>query len=190
VSILRVTTDGTPTWASWDTFGIFGCEDSSSSLHLKMDESERNVVSDCHADPKGVADSTTEITSCHTSGAKVLYSSGVYRFNGPTLDLSSGVRFQDPHGVIVRNNLSADNVLQFDDAGNLIGLQHNHLEWCHSGGGTECPSNQYKSAAPINIGSLVPPPVSTAPRPDHFSVRAHWYNDARLKVRRATLGSG
>ena len=114
---------------------------------LKTDdiELEKDVVSDCHADPSGASDSTKAITSCHASKRRVFYPVGTYRcdyrvifprvsigvsldlylntgelvgrrFNGKTLELSGGVRFADPAGVTVRNNISTENVLQFDDA--------------------------------------------------------------------------
>ena len=141
---------------------------------------ERSAVADCHADPTGVTDSTDALARCHASGDRVYYPNGVYRFNGPSLDLSGGVRFESPERVVVRNNISSENVLQLDDVGRLIGLQQNHLE-----------VSDLTTAAPMTVGSLVPPPLSSATTtPRRAQVLGFWYNDGGLETRRANPGSG
>lgn len=146
----------------------------------KAQQLERNAVTACDADPTGTTDSTAALVRCHASGDLVYYPNGVYRFNGPSLDLSGGVRFESPKGVIVRNNISAENVLQLDDAGRLIGLQQNHLE-----------VSDLTTAAPMTSGSLVSPPLSSAPTtPRRAQVLGFWYNDGGLETRRANPGSG
>ena len=127
------------------------------------------------ADPTGVIDSTVVLTRAHALGKKVFYPNGVYRFNGKTLDLSGGVAFESAGGVTVRNDVSTVNVLQFDDAGNLVGLMHNHLELDDGSLGGKLATD---------AGTLVRPPVSTAERPLRVDLLAHWYNDFGLEHRR------
>jgi len=133
------------------------------------------------ADPTGAVDCTEVLTRLHATGQRVYYPNGTYRFNGMTLDLSGGVRFETPTGVTVRNDLSDANVLQLDDVGNLVGLQHNHLEL-----------NEAKLGGPLPMGcgSLVPPPLSTRPVERRVDVLGYWYNDFGLETRRANPGSG
>jgi hypothetical protein len=140
---------------------------------------ERNAVTDCHADPSGATDSTLQLVRCHASGDRVFYPEGEYRLNAPTLDLSGGVRFASRSGVVVHNNISSESILQLDDAGRLIGLQQNHLE-----------RSDLATAAPMTVGSLVPPPLSSAPTPGRAQVLGLWYNDGGLETRRANPGSG
>jgi len=128
------------------------------------------------ADPTGKKDSTGILTRLHATGKGVYYPNGVYRFNGKALDLSCGARFESPAGVTVRNDVSPMNILQFDDAGNLVGLVHNHLELDN----TDLGGN-----APVDVGTLVRPPVSAANRRAKIDLLAHWYNDFGLEHRRA-----
>ena len=156
------------------------------------DEQEVNVVTDFGACPKGVQDSTVALVAAHATGKQIFYPNGRYRFNSPALRLSGGVRRESDAGVIVFNNISNENVLQFDGqdgSGRLIGLQENHMEWDHN--------NHYKQIPPgtqgsrMEVGALVPPPVSTANRSSlRAAVLGFWYNDGGLEARRATPGSG
>ena len=153
--------------------------------HGATHRGEKNVVLDYHADPTGARDSTAEITRAHETASRVFYPDGRYRFNGEVLKLAQGsVRFESAQGVLVHNNLSTrEGVLNFDDAGNLIGLQQNHLEWDNL--------NHYTGSEPMQSGSLVPPPLSTAAFADRrAAVLGHWYNDGGLETRRANPGSG
>lgn len=133
------------------------------------------------ADATGVHDSTEILTRLHATGQRIFYPNGIYRFNGKTLDLSGGVEFETPSGVTVRNDISSANILQFDDFGNLIGLQQNHLEL-----------NEAKLGGPLPIdnGSLVTPPLSTRDIHPKIALLAHWYNDGGLEHRRITPGAG
>ncbi len=133
------------------------------------------------ADSTGVRDCTDLLTRLHATGRPVYYPNGVYRFNGTTLDLSGGVRFESPGGVTVRNDISPANVLQFDDAGNLVGLQHNHLQL-----------NEGKLGGPhpTRCGNLVSPPLSTASASPRVDLLGYWYNDFGLEHRRAMTGMG
>lgn len=135
---------------------------------------ELNVVQQ-GADPTGQTDCTELLTRLHATGQGVYYPEGSYRFNGPTLDLSGGVRFESLRGVTVRNDISDENILQFDDAGHLIGLQQNHLEQDETTLG---------GPLPMTVGSLVSPPVSTANPTRRVDLLAHWYNDFGLEHRR------
>ena len=60
---------------------------------------EINVVT-YGADPTGKTDSTAVLTRLHATGKKIYYPNGTYLFNGLTLDLSGGVRFQSKDGVL------------------------------------------------------------------------------------------
>ena len=128
------------------------------------------------ADPTGRRDSTEALSQLHASGKRIYYPNGVYLFNGRTLDLSGGVTFESRKGVTVRNDISPQNVLQFDDAGNLVGLQHNHLELDN----TKLGGNRS-----VGSGTLVRPPVSTAKHRTRADLLVHWYNDSGLEHRRA-----
>ncbi len=132
-------------------------------------------VLDFGADPTGQRDSTEALVRAHATGRRVYYPEGTYRFNGPHLDLSGGVTFASPTGVIVRNDLSAEPVLVFDDAGNLVGLQQNHLEQ---------DEQELGPRAPVTCGDLVPPPLSTAEPQLRADLLAHWYNDFGCECRR------
>ncbi len=127
------------------------------------------------ADPTGERDCTELLTRLHATGKPIHYPNGAYLFNGPNLDLSGGVHFESPDGVTVRNDISDQNVLQFDDFGNLIGLQHNHLGLDDGDlGGYE----------PVTVGNLVRPPVSGADFDTRADLLAYWYNDFGLEHRR------
>ncbi len=133
------------------------------------------------ADSTGVRDCTDLLTRLHATGRPVYYPNGVYRFSGMALDLSGGVRFETPDGVIVRNDISPANVLQLDDAGNLIGLQHNHLE---------LDERKLGGREPMRCGSLVPAPLSAGALDRRVDLLGYWYNDFGLEHRRATVGAG
>lgn len=137
-----------------------------------------NVV-EAGADPTGMLDSTEALTRAHAAGKPVFYPNGTYRFNGRGLDLSGVVHFESSDGVVVRNDISADPVLQFDNAGNLVGLQQNHLEEDWSGKG---------EPLRITSGSLVSPPISRAPTDHRVTLLAHWYNDFGLESKRHARG--
>lgn len=139
-----------------------------------------NVV-EMGADPTGAKDCTRLLQEIHARQQRIYYPNGTYRFNGKTLDLSGGVQFETPTGVTVRNDTSPRSILQFDDAGNLVGLQQNHLEL-----------NEAKlgGALPTECGSLVRPPVSRREIRRKVDLLAHWYNDFGLEARRARPGSG
>ena len=126
-----------------------------------------NVVS-FGADNTGTADNTGLLTSLHSLGREVYYPNGTYLFNGKTLDFSGGVEFESMSGVTVRNSLTATNIINFDDSGNLIGLMQNHLE-------------VYEGNRDTIAGSLVMPPVSTRPINTKVDVIGYWYNDFGLQ---------
>lgn len=107
----------------------------------------------------------------------MFYPDGTYRFNGLSLDFSNGVSFESSEGVTIRNDISPAPVVVHDDAGNLIGLQQNHLEEDWQTLGEE---------APIRSGSLVSPPLSAAPLATRADLLAHWYNDFGTEYRRTT----
>ena len=127
------------------------------------------------ADPTGQRDCTALLTRLHATGSPIYYPNGAYRFNGKTLDLSGGVRFESATGVTVHNDKSALNILQFDDAGHLIGLQHNHLELNETTLG---------GPMPTDCGTLVRPPLSTVKLDRKVDLLVHWYNDFGLECRR------
>jgi len=126
-------------------------------------------------DPTGKTDCTRLLQEIHGRKQRVYYPNGIYRFNGETLDLSGGVEFESRDGVVIRNDISAASVVQFDDQGSLIGLQQNHLEQDNTVLG---PKGQMRS------GSLVRPPVSAASSAVAVDFIAHWYNDGGLDCRR------
>lgn len=140
---------------------------------------DRNVV-DYGADPTGVQDSTAALERAHAAGGKIFYPDGVYRFSGRALDLSGGVRFESADGVTVRNDVSPVNVLQFDDSGNLIGLMQNHLE---------LDAGDLGGNLPMDLGTLVRPPLSNADHATRVDLLAHWYNDFGLECTRAAGGA-
>ncbi len=135
-----------------------------------------NVV-EYGADNTGETDSTNVLKTLHDTGKKIYYPNGIYRFNGETLNLSGGVIFESLDGVVVRNDVSEQNILQFDNKGNLIGLMQNHLELDDSVKG-----NGWK----MNVGSLVPPPVSDADYETKVDFIPIWYNDFGLEYTRAS----
>ncbi len=133
-------------------------------------KSELDVVA-LGADPTGKTDETKRLQAIHKSGKQVYYPNGTYLFNGYTLDLSGGVRFQSMDGVTVRDRISDENILRFDDFGNLVGLMQNHLELTEN------------SAIPI-CGTLVSPPLSTKKYETKADLLAYWYNDFGLQCTR------
>lgn len=137
-----------------------------------------NVMA-CGADPTGQADCTRLLTDLHGRRVPLYYPNGTYRFNGEALDFSGGVRVESADGVVIRNDLSPDPVVVFDNQGRLIGLQQNHLEQDERALG---PKGKVRS------GSLVPPPLAQAAPQTSVDVLAHWYNDAGLECRRAGGG--
>ena len=137
-------------------------------MEIPLEVEELNVM-DYGADNSGRQDLTELLTLLHASGRRVYYPNGVYRFNGETLDLSGGVRFESPDGVTVRNDISEMNILRFDADGHLIGLMHNHLEYDESYGFQK-------------NGSLVPPPVLTKKPQTRVDFMVYWYNDFGLQA--------
>lgn len=145
-----------------------------SRSHLSAAPGELNVV-EHGADPTGERDATELLTSLHATGKPIYYPNGTYRFNDRKLNLSGGVRFESPQGVVVRNDVSPHNILQFDDFGNFVGLQHNHLQ---------LDEQDLGGPARIDVGSLVSPPLSTVEHDLRVDLLAHWYNDGGLEHRR------
>lgn len=133
-----------------------------------------NVVT-CGADPTGTKDCTQLLQRLHSRKVPLFYPNGTYRFNGETLDLTGGIVFESRNGVVIRNDLSPQPVVVFDDQGHLIGLQQNHLEQDERVLGTK---------GPMRSGSLAAPPLSTASYPLAVDLVAHWYNDGGLECRR------
>ena len=133
-------------------------------------KSELSVL-DYGADNTGATDDTKLLQALHKTGKKIYYPNGTYRFNGPTLELSGGVRFESMDGVTVRNDISDMNILRFDDFGNLIGLMQNHLEYNERSILDRC-------------GSLVSPPLSTKKYETKADLLAYWYNDFGLESTR------
>ena len=144
------------------------------ALSQPDDAGALNVV-EAGADPTGATDCTDLLTRLHATGRRVYYPTGAYRFNGRRLDLSGGVTFEAAGGVTVRNDISPQNILEFDDAGNLVGLVHNHLELNEADMG---------GPGPVDVGNLVRPPVSTADHRARADLLAYWYNDFGLEHRR------
>ncbi len=141
---------------------------------------EINVL-DHGVDNTGKKDMTDKLTELHATGKRIYYPNGTYLFNGETLDLSGGVRFQSLKGVTVRNSISNVNILNFDDKGNLIGLMQNHLEYKVSG------KNDMDF---VKTGSLVSPPLSTANYSTKVDVLPFWYNDFGLHTRLVSSSGG
>ncbi len=135
-------------------------------------QAEINVM-EFGADNTGKLDSTDVLMQVHAMKKRVYYPNGTYLFNGRTLDLSGGVRFESMNGVKVRNSISDVNILNFDDKGHLIGLMQNHLE------------EDENSGADKLSGSLVSPPLSKSKRQTKVDVVAYWYNDFGLECIRS-----
>ncbi len=131
-------------------------------------ENQINAV-DYGLDNTGKTDLTLQMVEMHKKGAElglpIYYPNGTYLFNGTTLDLSSGVEFESMDGVLIRNEVSNTNIINFDDAGNLIGLMHNHLE-------RQCTESGFQ----VN-GNLVSPPLSDADYETKVDFLPYWYND-------------
>jgi len=125
--------------------------------------------------PTGKTDCTRLLQELHGRKKPVYYPNGTCRFNGETLDFSGGVTFESRDGVVIRNDLSPEPVVVFDDQGHLAGLQQNHLEQDERGLG---------SKGQVRSGSLVSPPLSNATCPVAVDLVAHWYNDGGLECRR------
>lgn len=133
-------------------------------------------ICDYGADNTGVTDNTKLMQAIHKTGKRIYYPNGSYRFNGISLDLSGGVRFESMDGVVIRNDISDMNIIQFDDFGNLIGLMQNHLELDSNDIIKKC-------------GSLVPPPLSTKTYETKADLLAYWYNDFGLEsIRESKTG--
>ena len=136
-----------------------------------LEQIEELNVLDFGVDNTGVKDCTHLLQLLHGTGKRVYYPNGTYLFNGLTLNLSGGVRFESPKGVVVRNHISDLNVLQFDDDGHLIGLMQNHLEF------------DERSVAGV-CGSLVSPPLSQKKFRRRADMIAYWYNDFGLQCQK------
>ena len=141
-----------------------------SSLRFSPEKlaAEELCVLDFGIDNTGTLDNTALMQALHSTGRRIYYPNGVYLFNGDTLDLSGGVRFETREGVTVRNRISPMNIIVFDDFGNLIGLMENHLEYTERDLGR-------------TSGSLVPPPLSQSKRKTRADLIAYWYNDFGLQ---------
>ncbi len=139
---------------------------------VPKDTTQINVVKN-GVDNTGKTDMTGLLTALHIksaeSGVPVYYPDGTYLFNGATLDLSGGVIFESQDGVCIRNSQSGRSIVQFDDAGNLIGLMQNHLELL-------CNQDEW-----VESGSLVSPPLSSADYETKVDLLAYWYNDFGLQ---------
>lgn len=147
-------------------------------LNNNTDEGIEEVnVLDFGADPKGIKDSTSDIKQAHNTGKRVYYPNGIYKFNGKDLNFSGGVRFESMDGVLIRNNISESSIINFDDFGNLIGLQHNHLE-----------SFTVNQSDVMNVGNIIAPPLSQSEYKTKVDFLAHWYNDGGLETRRTGVG--
>ena len=133
---------------------------------------EINAV-DYGVDNTGFHDMTGKMIVMHRQSAEtglpVYYPNGTYLFNGDKLDFSSGVQFESTDKVIVRNSISETPIFQFDDAGNFIGLMHNHLEL------------NFNQEGYVDNGNLVSPPLSTAEFETYVDVLPYWYNDFGLQ---------
>ena len=140
---------------------------------------EEVCVTDFGADPNGIKNSTSDIRCAHNSGKRVYYPNGTYIFTGKTLNFSGGVRFESPDGVKIRNLISDEPIVNFDDFGNLIGLKQNHLESYNKG------QKDF-----MEVGSLVAPPLSEAEYDTKVDFMPMWYNDFGLEsTRLAQYGS-
>ena len=164
------------------TFALVACGDSDK----KGDDGDKGDGGNADAavinaveygvDNTGKTDMTDKMIAMHkeaaNQGKPVYYPNGTYLFNGATLDFSSGVEFESMDGVTVRNSIADTNIINFDDAGNLIGLMHNHLEM------------KYDSKNPdafVMSGNLAPAPLSTAQYETKVDFLTYWYNDFGLQ---------
>lgn len=129
---------------------------------MVIEREERNVL-DYGVDNTGKVDATEVLTALHATGARIYYPNGNYLFNGATLDLSGGVRFESLDGVCIHNSISEVNLINFDKYGNLIGLMQNHLE--------------AKDETTPRSGSLVSPPCPTENLKTKADFIPYWYND-------------
>lgn len=136
-----------------------------------------NVV-EFGADNTGEEDSTAVLEILHSTGKMIYYPAGTYRFNGENLDLSGGVVFEDFEQVKLINNISDENILNFDDAGHLIGLQQNHLEKADING-----------CSAMTIGNIIAPPLSNASYETRADIIPYWYNDFGLEKTRLAAGA-
>lgn len=141
-----------------------------SSLRFSPEKlaAEELCALDFGIDNTGTLDNTALMQALHSTGRRIYYPNGVYLFNGDTLDLSGGVRFETREGVTIRNRISPMNIIVFDDFGDLIGLMENHLEYTERDLGR-------------TSGSLVPPPLSQSKRKTRVDLIAYWYNDFGLQ---------
>ncbi len=135
------------------------------------------VVTEHGVDNTGTTDMTDLLTELHATGKRIYYPNGTYLFNGETLDFSGGVVFQSQDGVLIRNDISNVNIINFDDNGNLIGLMQNHLEYT-------CAAKN--DPLFVKTGSLVSPPISMANYNTAVDFLPLWYNDFGLHTRYAT----
>ena len=138
-------------------------------------------VMDYGADNTGVKDNTFLLTELHSTGKKIYYPIGTYRFNGRNLNISGGVVFEDRENTKIINDISDNNIMQFDDKGNLIGLIHNHLEQS---------SKENGAGWRMDIGDLASPPVSTADYDTKVDFIPYWYNDFGLERTLINAGFG
>lgn len=147
-------------------------EDLPPEQKIPEEATEINAV-EYGVDNTGYHDMTGKMIVMHRQSAKtglpVYYPNGTYLFNGDTLDFSAGVRFESTDKVFVRNSISEMPIFSFDDAGNFIGLMHNHLEL------------NFNQEGYVDNGSLVSPPLSTATYQTRVDVLPYWYNDFGLQ---------
>ena len=138
----------------------------------KKPSGEINAV-EYGCDNTGKKDNTQLMMKMHKEGAEdnkvIYYPNGTYLFNGVTLDFSSGVRFESQDGVLIRNRISDEAIINYDDFGNFIGLMHNHLEQKIDG-----------DIFTIN-GNLVSPPLADANYETKVDFVPFWYNDFGLQ---------
>ncbi len=136
-------------------------------------EKRINAV-DYGLDNTGETDVTEQMIEMHEKGAEldlpIYYPNGTYLFNGTKLDFTSGVEFESQDGVLIRNSISDTPIVNFDNAGNLIGLMHNHLELIYD-----------KTDEWVENGNLVSPPISTAEYETKLDLIPYWYNDFGLR---------
>lgn len=161
-----------------DTFNFYISTDSGVINEGKIDLSEDvenkkaiNVM-DYGADNTGAKDNTFLLEKLHSTGRTIYYPEGTYRFNGRNLDISGGVVFEDRAKTKVVNDISDENILQFDDFGNFVGLQQNHLEQSSKENGT---------GWRMDIGNLASPPLSAANYKTKVDFIPYWYNDFGLE---------
>ncbi len=87
-----------------------------SSLRFSPEKlaAEELCALDFGIDNTGTLDNTALMQALHSTGRRIYYPNGVYLFNGDTLDLSGGVRFETREGVTIRNRISPMNIIVFD----------------------------------------------------------------------------